>query len=96
MNLKHCFGNVHFAAQFVMGFLYLARLGASAKTKLAMTRGFEPNKRVSDTSGPGLVPALSLVNYNVVTRKLPTRAWYRALSLPQIWPPRRLCTEFPP
>lgn len=64
-----------------MGFLHPPGLGAPAKTKLAVTRGFEPNKRVSDTGGPGLAPALSLANCNMVTRKLPIRAWYSALLL---------------
>uniref|UniRef100_A0A9L0IFU1 Phosphodiesterase 6D n=1 Tax=Equus asinus TaxID=9793 RepID=A0A9L0IFU1_EQUAS len=29
---KHCFGNIHFATQFVIGFLYPVRLGPPAKT----------------------------------------------------------------
>ena len=43
--------------------LHPARSGTPVRTnrnKVVTTRGFEPNKRVSDTVGLGLVPALSL------------------------------------
>lgn len=42
--LKHCFDNIHFASQSVIGFLHPAN-----KKKAGTKRGFAPNQRLSDT-----------------------------------------------
>lgn len=80
--LKHCFGNIHFTTQFVIGFLHPARLGAPSKKKQKQSwwqGALSPTKGFLTLVGLGLVSTLSLVNCNEVTRKQPIGAWYGAL-----------------
>lgn len=99
--IKHCFNNIHFATQFVTGFLHPARLGTPNENKQKQSwhyKGLWAQQKVSDSLGQASVPALSLRWYcNTVTRKLLIRAWHSALhTVSQIWLAGPFCVEFSP
>lgn len=73
--IKHCFDNIHFATQFVTGFLHPARLGTPSENNQKQSwhyKGLWAQQKLNPM-GQALVPALT------VTGKLLIRAWYSAL-----------------